>query len=175
MDSPQESPRTPGVRSRIFWLVFVFVVAAAIIGFAVLRRSIRRAQDARFLREIMLVQEALAQFAEASSDEVAPRTKLAGDAAGSAMETAIGGRWRLRHSEGDSQESSTELLIENPNRPISEMEALDAAIDDGDLSTGAFVLRGPDSYSIKLLGKEKTGEAAKKQVDLLKEAAPSAR
>jgi hypothetical protein len=161
--------KSPRHSSGTFWLFIALAIAVAMVGFSLFRHAIRRAQDVRFLREVMLLQESLAQFVEQSSDEVPTRSRLQSERVERvAGENAIDGQWHLRHSDVGAKGIVTELIIEAPNRSIKEMEAIDAIMDDGDLTTGNLVLRGHDSYSVKLLGeKDARGNAENETKQLI--------
>lgn len=159
----------PKCRVGMPWLLVTFCMAVAIFAFALARNSVRKAQNVRFLREVMLMQETLAQFVEQSTDEIPIRARLQSERVERiAGETALAGQWHLRHTNTGSQGLVTEIVIDNPDRTIREMEALDAILDDGDLASGNFVLRGPDSYAIKLLGEDNVrGRAEIAEVDTI--------
>jgi hypothetical protein len=136
----------------------LFVVAgglaavAVVLGILAIRRSIKRSQDERFFHEIMLMQEALDQYANQSGRGEPSYTILRqSDLKTEPMATPIDGTWHIKHSNKGKNRSCTEIIVEHPDRTLREMEALDAAIDDGNLATGNFRIIAPDTYSLKVL------------------------
>jgi hypothetical protein len=150
MDSKLQ-PR-PARLSRLLWRAGTLLAIGLVFGTILFFRHAKRKREDQFLREVMLIQEALAQFSLQTGgrgQKFHPVRSVR--VPEEATDAAIEGQWRIQRSEGGSRDGITEFIIENPNRSLQEMVSLDAAVDDGDLSSGNFTLRGRNSYSIRLL------------------------
>jgi hypothetical protein len=144
--------RTSSARTTVLVVAGGFVAVAIALGVFAIRRSIRKAQDERFFHEIMLMQEALEQYANQSGRGEPSYTVLRhGDSGDDCSKTPIDGKWRVRHSSKGKNRTCTEIIVENPDRTLKQMEKIDAAVDDGNLATGNFRIVAPDTYSIKVL------------------------
>lgn len=128
----------------LFYFTMILVIVAVVIGIFWAKKLLREFQDQRFLRDVQVIQEAFNQYNQ-GKNEMAP------SAIPQEMRESLGGNWRVEKSEKPSGVEVTEIVIENPDRSLAEMEILDKKIDDGDLSTGKFTLKGRDVYSIKVL------------------------
>jgi hypothetical protein len=150
-------------KSVVVLLACGLVALAIFLGIFCIRKSIRRSQDERFFREIMLMQDALEQYTtQAGSDEPTYPAINYDSAKKPNSRTPIDGKWRLRQTYDSKNRPSTEIVVEDPNRTMKQMEELDATIDDGDLATGKFRLLESNTYSLQVLDSEpapvKSGE-----------------
>ncbi|MDR2030122.1 MAG: hypothetical protein LBP65_01485 [Puniceicoccales bacterium] len=132
-------------------IVGIFFITV-IFGLCLYRKSQRREADARFLRDVLVIQEALRQYVELASGDAdlfqAVRSKRLKEMVRSC---SIGGNWKLeRRILGDGQ-AVTGFVVEHPARSIQEMEAFDRDLDDGSLASGKFAIRGHGIYSIDVL------------------------
>ncbi|MDR2667850.1 MAG: hypothetical protein LBB38_02315 [Puniceicoccales bacterium] len=149
--------RASSTRKTVLVVAGGFVALALALGIFAIRRSIRKSQDERFFREIMLMQEALEQYANQSGrGEPSYTTLRHADVHDDVSKTPISGKWRIRHSGKGKNRASTEIIVEQPDRTLKQMEKIDATVDDGNLATGNFRLVAPDDYAIKLLDSDPT-------------------
>jgi hypothetical protein len=135
-----------------------FVALALLLGLLAIRRSIRRTQDERFFREIMLVQEALEQYSNQSSrGEPSYAVLRRSDPKNELAKTPIDGKWRINLVNKGKNRESAEIIVDHPDRTLKQMEELDAAIDDGNLATGNFRIIAPDTYALRVLDSDPDG------------------
>lgn len=147
-----------------FVLVYGGVVLFGLIfggGLFWLHREIRAFQNERFLRDVVVVQEALTQYAMQNPNST---DKPYGDALknpqtidGPAPKiqattmNSLDADWRIQREEKKDGTVVTEMVINNPDRTVEEMEELDKQIDDGDVTTGKFIMKSPGVYSLKIM------------------------
>jgi hypothetical protein len=152
METQKKSPGSPSARHRLLWIFAIGAILLSIIGMFLSSHRARQTQEARLIRELMLIQEAVKQFAAQTGDggpgapSILPKKEVE-----AASSLPIGGQWRIHRIEGGPRHGTTELIIDEPNRSITEMEQVDASFDDGNLASGTFTLRGRNSYSIRLM------------------------
>jgi hypothetical protein len=152
METQKTVSATPPPHSRRPWIFAACAILALIFSVLFFHSHARRTQETRLIRELMLLQEAVKQFAAQTGNggtdvpSILPKKNLE-----AASSLPIGGQWRIQRVEEGARRGTTELIIDGPSRTIKEMERLDAAIDDGNLAAGTFTLKGLDAYSIRLL------------------------
>jgi hypothetical protein len=128
------------------------LIIAAVVSIWQFKRISRRIEDQKFLRDIMVIQEALTQYAEQThGDKNVDVERNGGNVQQVLEQNNSGNKWHIEQSNQSNGRIVTEVVIESPNRSLSEMETLDSRIDDGDLSTGNFKLKGKDTYSLRLM------------------------
>jgi hypothetical protein len=152
-DSDAVEPEKKSNRFAIFiYAVVGIFLLTLFFGILMARKNRKQAEDARFLRDIMVVQEALLQYIELTdggADASVPvRSKRLRE---TVAECSIGGRWRLTRKERSGSLVVTEFVVENPSRTVQEMEVFDLDVDDGNLSTGKFAIKGHGIYAIEIL------------------------
>lgn len=147
-----------------FVLVYGGVILFGFIfggGLFWLHREIRAFQNERFLRDVVVVQEALTQYAMQNpnspdkpyGDAVQNPQTIEGPAPKiqtTSMNT-LDADWHIQREEKKDGTVVTEMVIKNPDRTVEEMEELDKQIDDGDISTGKFTMKSPGVYSLKIM------------------------
>jgi hypothetical protein len=135
-----------------FYAVAGVFFITVIFGLCLFRKSQRRDADARFLRDILVIQEALCQYEELTDGEADPvqavRSKRLRD---QITACSIGGHWKLERKLRGGNQAVTEFVVEGPARSIREMESFDWDMDDGNLASGKFSIRGHGVYSIEVL------------------------
>jgi hypothetical protein len=147
----QLTPKARGHRILILYVTIVTAVLTSIAGLKAYRRHLHRAEDEKFFRDVMIIQEALSQYASETDPAATVNRKLSPTVSGTASDSsAIAGKWRIKKEESQGREI-TSIVLENPKRNLREMESLDAKLDDGNLSSGPMSLKGKESYSIEIL------------------------
>jgi hypothetical protein len=157
----------------IFGGILVAFVVVVLWGAATVKSGWRRREDQRFLRDVALIQEAFTQLAESDGEHnLSPiEGASAGTVATEIAKTPVSGNWRIQQTQRGDGRVLTEIVVSNPDRSMKEMEKLDAKIDDGDLSTGNFVLKGKDSYGIGVVESRTVVEVAAENEDALRKRA----
>ncbi|MDR2677325.1 MAG: hypothetical protein LBB26_02030 [Puniceicoccales bacterium] len=155
----------------IFGGVLVVFIAVVLWGAATVKNGWKRREDQRFLRDVALIQEAFTQLAEGDTEH--NLSPVEGAHAGAVVpeiaKTAINGNWHIQQTQRGDGRILTEIVVTNPDRSMKEMEKLDAKLDDGNLSTGSFVLKGKDSYGISVMESYIATEAPPEDEDVRKE------
>ncbi len=139
-----------------FTLIEIMIVVSiigllAVLAVPALQNTRRRAQDAAFLNDVRIVEQALEQHALEKGDyPVDALVATEPDGLGGyikksfswSAKTHIGGAWDWDRGEhrGDKMHeiAYAGLSIIQPGRTTKQMEEIDARIDDGDLETGRF-------------------------------------
>jgi hypothetical protein len=154
----------------IFGGTLVAFVVVVLWGAATVKSGWRRREDQRFLRDVALIQEAFTQLAEGDTEHNLSPVEGAHAVPVSAeiAKTSIDGNWHIQQTQRGDGRILTEIVVTNPDRSMREMEKLDAKIDDGNLSTGNFVLKGKDSYGIAVMESHTTTEAPLEDDDVRK-------
>ncbi|MDR1456912.1 MAG: hypothetical protein LBI34_02550 [Puniceicoccales bacterium] len=175
--NPSGAAEDGGARKKVrrqlyvFGGVIVVFVVVVLWGASLIKNGWKRREDQRFLHDVALIQEAFTQLAESDTEHgLAPVESGHNEAISLEIsKTPINGNWQIQQTQREAGKVVTEIVITNPNRSMREMEKIDAQIDDGDLSTGNFVLKGKDTYGIGVMESHKFVDAAPEDVDARKE------
>ncbi|MDR1438288.1 MAG: hypothetical protein LBI69_04510 [Puniceicoccales bacterium] len=147
-----EKEPSPEKCKLFFYVAISALTVATIFGIWQFRRISKRFEDQRFLRDIMVIQEALAQYADQGDGNAISEL---GDKSAGMRDLSINvsdeKNWHIQQTQHDDGHTTTEIIINDSNRTLADMERLDAQLDDGNLSTGNFILKGKDSYAVRIL------------------------
>ncbi|MDR3117665.1 MAG: hypothetical protein LBT98_03820 [Puniceicoccales bacterium] len=156
--------------AALYAMVGVFFITV-IFGLCLYRKSQRREADTRFLRDILVIQEALCQYEELTDGEADPFQTVRSKRLRDQITTcSIGGHWKLERKLRGGNQAVTEFVVENPSRSIREMESFDWDMDDGNLASGKFSIRGHGVYSIEVLTTLGTKAPAKEEEQVAEDA-----
>jgi hypothetical protein len=148
---PSRGKKAPK-RFYLFVGVLVVFVGVVIWGSETIKSMRKRWENQSFLHDMAVIQEAFVQLAEGDPEHRLIPVETGHEAEHvEATQASISGNWHIEQTPQRDGKVLTEIVVTNPDRTIKEMEKLDAQIDDGDLSTGNFVLKGRDSYGISVM------------------------
>ncbi|MDR0727631.1 MAG: hypothetical protein LBF26_01925 [Puniceicoccales bacterium] len=172
-DKVADSGVCKGSRRRLYLFggILVAFVIVVLWGAAVIKGGWKRREDQRFLRDVALIQEAFTQLAEGDTEHNLAPVESKGNAIvdSEIAKTPISGNWHIQQTQQKDGRVLTEIVVTNPDRSMKEMEKLDAKIDDGDLATGNFVLKGKDSYGIGVMESRTVVTAPPEDIDIRNE------
>ncbi|MDR2340937.1 MAG: hypothetical protein LBD72_01205 [Puniceicoccales bacterium] len=165
-----EARKRPCRRFCVFGCVLVAFAGVVLWGAATVKSGWKRREDQRFLRDVALIQEAFTQLAENDTDHNLSPIEVThtGPIATEISKTPISGNWQIQQTQRGEGRVLTEIVVTNPDRSMKEMEKFDAKIDDGDLSTGNFILKGKDSYGIGVMESRKVVEVVQEDEEAIK-------